>query len=76
MPISIVSQFLLVEGATDVVLTNPEQEAGTGNWVRELRVFGPRPEGVDSGAGPLILTVRLVADIRSDIEITTPQLQV
>lgn len=57
---------------TDVVITNSEQ-APDGQWVREIRVFGPPV--ATGGALTTTFTLRIVAPTREVLEVTAPPQQ-
>jgi hypothetical protein len=70
--IATLSQSISVDEVADVVLTSIEQDAESGLYVREVRIFG-----VAAGAAnaPLVFTLRLSSSERGPLEVTTPQLQ-
>lgn len=65
------AQTLFVDGVTDIVVTEAEQDTDT-EWVREIRVFGePLLSG---GTQPVVLTLRLKSPVKANINVTSPPL--
>jgi hypothetical protein len=53
----------------DVIVTDIVQDTVAGDYVRDLRVYGPLPEGGDA---PLLIQLRLRATTRDKLEVTAP----
>lgn len=68
--ISTLAQTVGVDGVGDIVVTTIEQDPDSGDYVREIRIFGlPTVAGANK---PLVLTLRLRDSDRAAIAITVP----
>lgn len=68
--ITTTQQSIAVTGVTDVTLTAAEQDADSGDWIREIRVSG---SPVTEGGAPLVFTLRLVSEQKAQIDLTAPE---
>lgn len=81
MPIELTQQALTLSDVSSVVVTPVVQDEATGEYVRELRIFGGDGEpvapiqGIDApapGQGRLLVTLRLTTTDRARIAISVP----
>lgn len=68
--VSTLSQRLMLTSITDVEVTDIVDD-GAGGFVRAIKFFG---EGVVDTQNPLVLEVVIQSDDRTDLKITTPEI--
>jgi hypothetical protein len=62
-----------VNDVGQVVVTDPEQDPDTGDWAREIRIFGEEEAGTSTRKH--LLTIRLHGESRVWIELGAPAQQ-
>ena len=68
--LSTISQKIMLTRIRDVEVTNIVSD-GTGGFVRAIKFFG---QGVVDTQNPLVLEVVIQSDDRTDLKITTPEI--
>lgn len=71
--VEIVTQALAVAEVSSINASEIVNDT-EGAWVREIHIFGPSPEG--GGVAPLVLSVRLTALEKANLQFITPPLAV
>jgi hypothetical protein len=71
--VSTISQTVLVGPITALAVTEPVQDAESGNWFRDVRVQGMPTDA--SQIAPVDYILRLWAPTREALGVITPQLQ-
>lgn len=56
---------------TDVIVTDIVQDKVVGDWVRDIRIMGGAPEGVEPQS-VLILQLKLRSPTKTPLQITSP----
>jgi hypothetical protein len=66
--IAITQQHIEVDETSDVVVTEIEQDTETGDYVRDIRVYGLDADG----ASILVVQVKVRSNVHENIELTAP----
>lgn len=71
--ILVLEQKIELNDILDIVFTDIQQ-APSGNWIREFRFVGTA--GLDQSDNPMTLIIRAVSPTKSNLELTTANLQI